>query len=311
MTAVKPSQEISEVQVRTSRFNRWNSPWLNSRLLIGLFLLSMIVVVGTIGQMTWDTEMAYVASAPLNLPPLGFTNQRGEAGVAEHPLGTEASGRDILAVMVVAAPNTLFVGVLAASIGVVISIVLGFSAGFLGGLPDDIIRLLADTTVTVPSLLILIVIQSIIPDISLTTMALLLALFSWAGATRIIRSQVLTMRESGYVEMALLSGASRFSLMFKEMMPNLLPYIAASFTASVSGAILASVGLEVLGLGPQRVPTLGVTIFNALNRAALLRGMWWWWGFPTLILVLIFIGLLLINLGLDEVANPRLRRARS
>ena len=73
--------------------------------------------------------------------------------------------------------------------------------------------------------------------------------------------------------------------------------------------VIAAIGLEVLGLGPQRVPTLGVTIFFALESAAILRGMWWWWGLHTAILAIIFGGLLLINLGLDEVANPRLRQA--
>jgi peptide/nickel transport system permease protein len=96
--------------------------------------------------------------------------------------------------------------------------------------------------------------------------------------------------------------------MFKEMMPNLIPYLFASFIGSATGAILAAVGLETLGLGPQRVPTLGGTIYDAISAAALLRNMWWWWGLPTLLLAFMFIGLLLINLGFDEIANPRLRR---
>jgi peptide/nickel transport system permease protein len=97
--------------------------------------------------------------------------------------------------------------------------------------------------------------------------------------------------------------------MFGEMMPNLLPYLAASWIGNAAGAILAAIGLEVLGLGPQRVPTLGGTIYFALGAAAMLRNMWWWWGLPTLALVTMFIGLLLINLGLDEIANPRLRQS--
>ena len=109
--------------------------------------------------------------------------------------------------------------------------------------------------------------------------------------------------------MARLSGASTPRIMFGEIMPNLLPYLVASFIGNAAGAILAAIGLEVLGLGPQRVPTLGGTIYFALEASALLRNMWWWWGLPTLILSIIFIGLLLVNLGLDEIANPRLRQA--
>jgi peptide/nickel transport system permease protein len=107
--------------------------------------------------------------------------------------------------------------------------------------------------------------------------------------------------------MARLSGASTPAIMFKEMMPNLLPYLAASFTGNVSGAILAVTSLEVLGLGPTRIPTLGMTIFYAISASAILRGMWWWWGVPIVALIWIFSGLFLMTIGLDEIANPRLR----
>lgn len=141
-------------------------------------------------------------------------------------------------------------------------------------------------------------------------MALVLAVLSWAGPTRIIRSQVLTLRERGYVSMARLSGASSFAIMFKEIMPNLLPYIASSFTGNVSGAILAATSLETLGLGATRIPTLGITIFYAISAAAILRGMWWWWGLPIVVLIWIFTGLFQITIGLDEIANPRLRSVK-
>jgi peptide/nickel transport system permease protein len=135
-------------------------------------------------------------------------------------------------------------------------------------------------------------------------------LFAWPGPARVIRAQVLSLRERGYVQMARLSGVSTFSIMVFELLPNLMPYLAANFTGSVSANILAATGLEALGLGPSRVPTLGMTIFYAIRGAAILRGMWWWWGLPILMLILIFSGLFLITIGLDEVANPRLRGIR-
>ena len=119
------------------------------------------------------------------------------------------------------------------------------------------------------------------------------------------------MRESGYVQMAKLSGASSVDIMFKEIMPNLLPYLAAAFIGTISANILAATSLEALGLGPTRIPTLGMTIFFAINGAAILRGMWWWWGFPIAVLVIIFVALFLMNIGLDEIANPRLRGVKS
>jgi peptide/nickel transport system permease protein len=108
--------------------------------------------------------------------------------------------------------------------------------------------------------------------------------------------------------MAKLSGMNDLEVIFIELMPNLLPYLAAAFAGAVSAAILASIGLEALGLGPQNDPTLGMTIYWALYYTAVLRGLWWWWGPPIVIIVLTFIGLFLVAAGLDKIANPRLRR---
>jgi peptide/nickel transport system permease protein len=297
------------VQKQMGRFNRWDTPWLNRNLIIGASIIGLILLAGVLGRVFWDENLAYATSSPLNLPPVGFENLRKQVGTWEHPLGTENSGRDMLALIIVGAPNSFVVGVIAAAVGMGLGILLGFMAGFIGGRVDDVIRLLADVWITIPSLMVLIVIQSLFRQVELTTMALLIAIFAWPHPTRLIRAQVLSMRESGYVQMAKLSGASIWSIMFREIMPNLIPYLFASFIGNATGAILAAVGLESLGLGPQRVPTLGGTIYDAISSSALLRNMWWWWGLPTILLALMFVGLLLINLGFDEIANPRLRKS--
>lgn len=305
----QPATLTSAAPRKMGRLNRFDNPWFNIKLIVGVILVGSIILMGIVGPMLHNLDLAYVGRSPLNLPPPGFENMRGQPGDPTHPLGTDNSGRDMLALVIVGAPNSLLVGFVAAGFGMLGGIVLGFSSGFLGGLVDDIIRLSADITITIPSLLVLIVIQSIIPVQSLLVMAVLLSLFAWPQPTRLIRAQVMSMRESGYVKMAQLSGVPTVSIMFREMMPNLLPYLAASFIGNTTGSILAAVGLEILGLGPQRLPTLGRTIQNAIDNSGILRDMWWWWGLPTVILIVIFIGLLLINLGLDEVANPRLRKA--
>ena len=295
------------------RFNRWDSPWLNPKLIIGFAMVMSVVLLGTVGPLFWDVTLARVASAPLNLPPVWYHDAPAfiPPPDAAHPLGTESNGRDMLALLMAAAPGTLRVGLTAAGLGMTIGIILGFSAGYLGGWWDAVVRTLADSIYTIPSLAVLIVISSMVRQIDLTNMALLLALFAWPAPTRLIRAQVLSLRERGYVQMARLSGASTFDIMFKEMMPNMLPYLAASFSGNVSGNILAATGLEALGLGPTRVPTLGMTIFYSIRAASILRGMWWWWGFPILLLIIIFTGLFLISIGLDEIANPRLRGVRA
>ena len=297
-----------EARRRARRLKRFDSPWMNPKLLTGAGIIVGILLFGLIGRLLWNPDLVFIGSAPLNLPPVGFENLRGETGNPSHPLGTQSSGRDMLALMIVGAPNTLFIGVIASLIGMAIGIFLGFSAGFIGGRTDDVIRVLADVMITIPPLMVLIVFQTSIGEIGILMMGVLLSGFMWQSPTRLIRAQVLSMRQSGYVRMAKLSGASTFDIMFKEMLPNLVPYLFGSFIAIATTAIVTAVGLETLGLGPQRVPTLGRVIYEAIDSAALLRNMWWWWGIPTLLLATMFIGLLLINLGLDEVSNPKLRK---
>jgi peptide/nickel transport system permease protein len=284
---------------------RWDLRWLNRKLVTGASMVLFVVLLGLVGPFFWDTTLARAASSPLNLPPAW-----SDGGTWAHPLGTESLGRDMLALIIESAPAALRVGLIAAGVGMIVAVILGFTAGFLGGWVDDVIRSLADATVTIPALAVLIVLAAFLRNMSVESMAILLALFAWAGPTRLIRAQVLTLRERGYVKMARLSGLSTFDIMFKEMMPNMLPYIASSLVGNVSAAILAATSLEALGLGPTRIPTLGTTIFYAIKGSAVLRGMWWWWGLPILVLVIIFSGLFLIAIGLDEIANPRLKRFR-
>jgi peptide/nickel transport system permease protein len=289
------------------------SPWINARFLVGAGFLLLVIGIKFVGPKFWNTDLARVASARTNMVPYGVVADKAlgfKDGSPEHPLGTEGTGRDMLAVMIVATPRTLDVGLIAALIGLLAGVILGFTAGFVGGWFDNVVRVLTDAWMTIPGLAVLIVIASYIKGIDITAMALVISLFAWPGPTRVIRSQVLSMRERGYVQMAQLSGSNTLDIMFREMMPNLLPYLAATFTGAVSGCILAATGLEILGLGPSRIPTLGMVINNALGASAILRGMWWWWSFPILMLVLIFVSLFLMTIGLDEIANPRLRGAK-
>ena len=140
-------------------------------------------------------------------------------------------------------------------------------------------------------------------------MALVVASLAWMWPTRTIRAQVLSLRERAYVQMAKLNGMSSLEIIWKELFPNLLPYLAANFAGAVSGAVLATIGLEALGLGPQNEPTVGMTIYWAISFSALIRGMWWWWAIPIAFLVMLFVGLVLIAAGLDELANPKQRMA--
>lgn len=271
----------------------------NPSLVVGIILLSILVLFVGLGHVFVDTNKARALSAPAMRPP-SF----------QYPFGTDRQGRDLLAVMVAGTPLTLRIGFIAGFLGVGIGSVLGFVSAFYRGKIDTLIRGVADVGLTVPGLLVLIIIAvSIKEGLTVNQMALVVASLAWLNPTRTIRSQVLTLRERGYVEVARLSGMSGPEIIFKEMMPNLLPYLGATLVNAVSNAILVSIGLEVLGLGPIDSPTLGMTLYWVNYNAALINGWWWWWLAPIVIILIVFLGLFFLTVGLDEIANPKLRRA--
>lgn len=268
-------------------------------LVLGLTLLGLLLAFMVIGALTVDTANAQPLSAPALQPPSW-----------DYPLGTDRQGRDLLAVMVAGTPLTLRIGFIAGFIGVGIGTVLAFTAAYYRGWTDALIRSIADIGLTVPQLLILIIIAvSLKGSLTVNQMAIIIASLAWLTPTRTIRAQVLTLRERGYVEIARLNGMSGPEIIFREMMPNLLPYLAATLVSSVSAAILASVGLEVLGLGPVEAPTLGMTLYWVNFNAAIVNGWWWWWTAPLVVIIVVFLGLFFLTAGLDEIANPRLRRS--
>jgi peptide/nickel transport system permease protein len=271
---------------------------VNARLALGLTLIALLAVAAGVGYFLIDVQDAFPLAAPVAKPPS-----------AAYPFGTDAQGRDLLAVMIMGTLLTAKIGALAGVIGVGIGTALAFLAAYHGGWIDRLISAAVDVLLTVPGLLVLVVIASSIPGhLNSTGMALIIAALAWREPARSVRSQVLVMREAGYVNMARLSGLGGWAIIAREMVPNLLPYLGASLVAAVSGAVLASVGLEALGLGAPDQPTLGMTIYWMMSEGAFLRGLWWWVLEPVLLLVVLFLGLYLLVIGLDEFANPRLRR---
>jgi peptide/nickel transport system permease protein len=270
----------------------------NPSLSFGATLLLLLLAFVVIGNFLVDTEDARPLSVAAVQPPSW-----------QYPLGTDRQGRDLFAVMVAGTPLTLRIGFIAGFLGVGIGAVLAFIAAYYRGWVDAVIRGIADIGLTVPGLLVLIIIAvSVKGSLTVDQMAIVVASLAWLNPTRTIRAQVLTLRERGYVEMARLSGMSGPAIILFELMPNLLPYLAATLVNAVSSAILASIGLEVLGLGPLEAPTLGMTLYWVNYNAAILNGWWWWWLAPIVIIVIVFLGLFFLTVGLDEVANPRLRR---
>ena len=226
----------------------------------------------------------------------------------QHPLGTQSEGRDVLVLLAHGTPATLTIGLIGGTVALLLGTTLGFVSGYFGGIVDTIIKTAVDVGLTIPPLAILILIAASFPVVTLVAMGIVVASTSWMFSARVIRSQVISLREREFVKLARLSGAGNLHIIVFELIPNLIPFLAANFVNAVTTTILASIGLEVLGLGPQQSRTLGSMIYEALYYTAMWRGLWWWWFPPILVLIFIFLGLFLISTALDRYGNPRFDR---
>lgn len=270
----------------------------NPTLGIGMSLLLILLLFATVGRLFVDENKAYEQSMSINQPPS-----------REHPFGTESQGRDLLTMMIVGTGKTLLVGAIAGAIGLTFGIVLGFVAGYYGGLFDTIVTSIIDIYMTIPAFLILILVATALRGVTLniTSMGLIVAMVSWPGPARAIRAQVLSMRERPFVMMAKLSGMNSVQIITKELVPNLLPFLVMSLSQAVYGGIMASLGLEAIGIGSRREPTMGMTLFYVQYYSGFLLGLWWWIIAPVVIIVMTLTSLVLTSIGLDEIANPRSR----
>jgi peptide/nickel transport system permease protein len=292
----------------------------NKSLVVGLGLLLFLVLFSVVGSLTVNVDkLAYpLAVRPKQAPnPSCLFDAAKKIGKDCFPLGTDFYGRDLLAAMIKGLGQTARIGLLAGVLGTLVGTVLGFVSAYFGGPIDSIVRGITEVLLPVPVFLIQVLIAGSIDMRSdfvrnlgiLNVMALIVVMLAWMGPTRVIRAQVLSMRERPFVNVAKLSGMSSLEIIFKEIMPNLLPFLGSAMVAQIIGAIFASFGLAVFGLGPLREPLIGNTIYFANYQAAFFNGWWWWPLWPCLALILIFGSLTLIYVGLDEIANPRIRRS--
>ena len=297
MTALAGATASSTPARRRRRIGFLDDPRITSQLVVGILMFAAVVVFAVVAPMVVDPKAAKVGGDLPRLPPN-----------AQHFLGTDVQGRDLWTVMALGTGNTLKMGLIAGFVGITIGLVLGLVAGFYGGYLDSGITIFTDALLTVPGIAILIVIASNVEQMTVEIMALTVAALAWMFPARMIRAQVLSIRERSYVEVARANGVGTFGLIFKEVMPNLMPFVVAGFVGAVAGGMLAAIGLEALGLGANNANTLGVNIYRAQAYTAVTRGLWWWWAPPIVMIAFIFLALFITSAGMDRFANPRLRR---
>jgi ABC-type dipeptide/oligopeptide/nickel transport system permease subunit len=241
-----------------------------------------------------------------------FTIKDGELrilGLVHGLLGTDNAGRDIYSQLVAGVVISLQVGLLAAVLSTSIGVVVGVVSGYTGGVVDEITMRTVDILLCLPVLPLLLTLMFIYGK-SPYYLILIIAVFWWLGLSRIIRSQVLSLREMPFIEAAKAAGAGRFYTVFRHLIPNVLPVAFANMVLAVPGAIITEAALSFLGFGQQAVPTWGKMLNHAFNYGAFSHMAWWWIFPPGLAIVGLCLAFVFVGHAVDEIANPRLRRRR-
>jgi peptide/nickel transport system permease protein len=268
----------------------------NRSFTTGATIFLTMLLVSLVAGFFIPPELKRAGSFPPRQPPLQDTL-----------LGTTALGQSVAIQLTEAIPNSILVGLIAATVGTVLGALIGFTAGYFGGWIDNVLRLLIDVFLSVPSLLFLILISALVRNVNVVTMALIIGAFAWPSPARQVRAQVLSLKERGFVQLAQISGMGGMEIVVRELIPHMAQWLGANFVNAFIAAVLAESGLSILGLGPQRQMTLGMMIYWSLSYSAIFQNLWWWWLAPVVTLTVLFLALYLIHIGLDEVSNPRLR----
>ncbi len=229
----------------------------------------------------------------------------------DHILGTSSKGQDVFWEATFAIRNSLSIALVATFISRVIALIVGLIAGYKGGRVDRILMSFNDSFVVLPLLPVLILIASVMREsMNIITLGIILGIFGWAWDARVIRSQILSLREREFTYTAILSGAKTLSLILKEYLPFITPLMFSTIMNNMSWAIGMEITLAILGLFSLEIPTLGTMIHWAVNYQAILLGYWWWILTPVILCIFLFVALYLLSVSLSQYLDPRTRVQR-
>jgi peptide/nickel transport system permease protein len=239
--------------------------------------------------------------------PLSFNGPTDQAPSSHYWFGTTSFGQDVFSQFVYGLRAAFLVGAVGGGIAWFVGAAVGFTAGFRGGFIDDILNMLTNVVLVIPTLAILIIVAAYLNMHSYATEAILVGLTSWPWAARAVRAQTFSLKTRDFVDVAKLSGRTTRQIVTTEIAPNMSSYLLMMFILLFGGAILIGASLDFLGLGPANQVSLGLMMNSAYLASALVLGFWWWFVPPGLGIIAIVGGLYVMNVGLDEVFNPKLR----
>jgi peptide/nickel transport system permease protein len=302
MTAAPPliagTAALAADEPQPQQLGHWGR--LPTKAKAGAILLGIFVLAAVIGPFVSPYDPSYQSPNP---------NLSLNAPSAAHLLGTTQSGQDVLSQLLVGIRLTLELALMVGLVATALSVIVGVTAAFLGGLWDDFLSLVSNVFLVIPSLPLLILLLGYLPQKGQFATIIVLSVLGWPWGARVIRAQTMAIRGRDFVAAARETGESTWRIIAVEIVPNEISLIAASFVNTVLYAIGASVALAFIGLADVSSWSLGTILYWAQSQQALQLGAWWWFAPPGLAVALMGVGLVLLNTGIDELGNPRLRDA--
>jgi peptide/nickel transport system permease protein len=274
----------------------WHLATMNRKVTIGAAIVGFFILLALFGPLLVHQD------------PTGFSTDVLDPPSPAHWLGTNQIGQDVFAQLVIGARASMALGFIAGTITTILSVAVGLISGYFGGWLDEVFSLITNVFLVLPTLPLAILLAVYLPFNGTLTLGIVIVITGWSWGARVMRAQTLSMTNREYVETARARGESSWRIIFYEIFPNEIALVAAELLGTVIYAILAETGLEYLGLGNLSGVSWGTMLFFAQNGDALLLGAWWWFLPPGLCIALLGAGLALLNFGIDEVANPRLRK---
>jgi peptide/nickel transport system permease protein len=224
-----------------------------------------------------------------------------------HLMGTDQLGRDVYSQLIIAVRITLLIGIIATGMSVIIGTLIGLIAGYYGGIVDSFLMRFTDIFFVIPSLLLMIIMAAVLGP-SIVTLIIVIGLFSWPSTARIVRGQVLTIKERTYIERVRAVGGSNIYIMSKHVLAAVAPLVVANTILVTAWAILSEVVLDFFGLGDPAMISWGTMLYLAFNAGSMSNNLWWLVFPPGIMVVLLLLGVSLVGYAMDEIVNPRLRR---
>jgi peptide/nickel transport system permease protein len=289
-----PAPSPADATVRPGRLDGLRAICRSRYLAAGTAILSVFVLAAVFGPLFIHNADAFSADK-LAHPSLS------------HPLGTTQTGQDVFAQLVDSTRGTLLVGFGAGLIATVVSVIVGVGGALAGGIADDALNLLSNVALVIPQLPLVIIVAAFAHGSGSVSTVLVIALTSWAASARILRAQTTSLRERDYVLAARAGGEPGWRIALSDVIPNELPIIGSQFIYATITAVLTVSTLAFLGLANPSQLTWGNMLYFAQNDEALDSGAWWWFAPPGLCIALLGASLAMVNFGMDEIFNPRLR----